>query len=195
MGTRGLYGFYKNGVTKAVYNQFDTYPTGLGKIMFNFVKKHWKKMLTHFDKIEIVKEDSKPTKKQLKRALQYCKPDLNVSMQSINDWYCVLHDAQNNPEIYAKGLDLLLDATDFIKDSLFCEWAYIMNLDNMTLEIYKGFNKRKQSVKKNRYMANAIKDEQGYYPCKLITIYPFEIIATLKQSYINDICIKLRHQE
>ena len=195
MGTRGLYGFYKDGVTKAVYNQFDTYPTGLGIIMFNFVKKYWREMIDHFDKIEVVKEDSKPTKKQLKRALQYCKPDLNVSMQSMNDWYCVLYDAQNNPEIYAKGLDLLLDATDFIKDSLFCEWAYIMNLDNMTLEIYKGFNKRKQSAKKNRYMSNAVKDKHGYYPCKLIAICPFERIALLKQSDINDICIKLGNKE
>ena len=122
------------------------------------------------------------------------EPNLNVSMQSMSDWYCVLHNAQSNPDIYAKGLDIMLDAADFIKDGLFCEWAYILNLDNMTLEIYKGFYKRKQSAKINRYMANATKDEYGYYPCKLIAIYPFERIALLKQSDINDICIKLNNK-
>ena len=28
----------------------------------------------------------------------------------------------------------------FAADSLFCEWAYLINLDDKTLEIYKGFN-------------------------------------------------------
>lgn len=31
MGTRGMYGFYRNGVTKATYNHFDSYPEWLGK--------------------------------------------------------------------------------------------------------------------------------------------------------------------
>lgn len=38
-------------------------------------------------------------------------------------------------------LDLYPDNNDFILDSLSCEWGYILNLDNNTLEVWKGFQK------------------------------------------------------
>ena len=38
MGTRGLYGFRKNGVDKVTYNHWDSYPDGLGKQILRFIK-------------------------------------------------------------------------------------------------------------------------------------------------------------
>lgn len=46
----------------------------------------------------------------------------------------------------------MLDGIDFIKDSVFCEYAYIINIGTQELEVYLGFNKKKQPVKINRYM-------------------------------------------
>jgi hypothetical protein len=37
----------------------------------------------------------------------------------------------------------MADAHDFLLDSVFCEYAYIVNLDDMTLEFYGGFNDKK----------------------------------------------------
>ena len=37
----------------------------------------------------------------------------------------------------------LVNEKAFAGDSLFCEWAYVLDLDKETLEIYHGFNKDK----------------------------------------------------
>ncbi|HNU60698.1 MAG TPA: hypothetical protein PKL04_00710 [Methanofastidiosum sp.] len=187
MGTRGLYGFYKDGITKSVYNQYDTYPDGLGIEMLNLIKQiqSFDELRKIFDKLKIVKEGRKPGKRQLEHALSIITPDLDVSTQSMNDWYCILRKAQNNPMIYTNGLKLILDATEFIKDSLFCEWAYIINLDNNTLEVYKGFNKEYQED--NRYMVEKA-DDNGYYPCKLISVFKLKVLKIIDEKiFIKEI--------
>ena len=57
----------------------------------------------------------------------------------------------------------MIDSQNFIKNSLFCEWGYIINLDDNTLEIWKGFQQKSQ--KNNRY---GCEKWEGYYPCKNI---------------------------
>ena len=38
MGTRGAYGFHYNGQDYITYNHYDSYPTGLGHAMINFIE-------------------------------------------------------------------------------------------------------------------------------------------------------------
>lgn len=52
-----------------------------------------------------------------------------------NESWEVLKDIEKAPQ-------LLHDHSRFADDSLFCEWAYVLDMDNDTLEIYKGFNKK-----------------------------------------------------
>ena len=56
------------------------------------------------------------------------------------------------------------DNINFIKDSLFCEWAYFYDKDNRIFEIWQGFQKQPDPT--NPFGQNC--DEQGYYPCKRI---------------------------
>ena len=53
---------------------------------------------------------------------------------------------------------------DFIKDSLFCEWAYFYDKDNRVFEIWKGFQKEPDPT--NPFGQE--KSENAYYPCKRI---------------------------
>lgn len=73
---------------------------------------------------------------------------------------------------------VLIDGIDFIKDSLFCEYAYIINLDDEVLEFWKGFQKTPQ--KGNRYGTESYKPYEGcsheYYPCKLSLTFPLKEI-------------------
>ena len=172
MGTRGLYGFRKNGVDKTTYNHFDSYPDYLGKIMVEFCQKTYiEEMNEIFDRIVLVKEGSKPTQKQISDCIEYY--DGSVSNQTPEDWYCLLRDAQGNPNVYKHGLKYMIDNQSFIKDSLFCEYAYIINLDTNCLEFWVGF--QKEPDEENRY---GTEKEDGYYPCKLVEKFSFSDMDT-----------------
>jgi hypothetical protein len=56
------------------------------------------------------------------------------------------------------------DRIEFIKNSLFCEWAYFYDNDNKIFEIWKGFQKEPDPT--NPFGQEH--DEEGYYPCKRI---------------------------
>ena len=61
---------------------------------------------------------------------------------------------------------------EFARESLFCEWAYIINLDIGVLEIYKGFNKNPVSI--GRF--TKLMGSDGYAPVKLFKVLTFDEI-------------------
>ena len=67
------------------------------------------------------------------------------------------------------------DASDFINNSLHCNWAYITNLDTEKFEIWKGNQLEPDSEdnrlveEPNRYGTEA--DRMGYYPCAMVRQY------------------------
>ena len=162
MGTRGCYGFRKNGVDKLTYNHFDSYPDCLGDTMAEFCQTtSITEMHEIFDKIILVDEHDIPTDTQIKECIEYFNE--NVSTGSPQDWYCLLRDAQGNPNVYKHGLKYMIDNNNFIKDSLFCEYAYIINLDEECLEFWVGFQKEP-----DEYSRYGTEKEDGYYPCYLL---------------------------
>lgn len=172
MGTRGLWGFRKDGKDKLTYNHFDSYPDCLGHTIIEFLKKHTKKELEDIAKrIVLVDEDKLATAEAMVLCKKYC--DTGVSTQQITDWYCLLRGAQGCPEAYADGLRFMIDDAEFIKNSLFCEYAYIINLDDNVLEYWVGFQKKPD--KNNRY---GIKGYDKYYPCKLMKKFSLYEIKT-----------------
>ncbi|HBD95376.1 MAG TPA: hypothetical protein DC057_14505 [Spirochaetia bacterium] len=191
MGTRGVYGFYKDNVDKLTYNHSDSYPSWLGKEIVNFVKSTSIEELNQiFDKIILVDEDDEPTAEQIKDCEEFT--NLGVSNQSIYDWYCLLREAQGNLSAYKSDLRYMIDGKDFIKDSLFCEWGYVINLTSNILEIYKGCQ-RKRNSKNNRYRDDTPHVTQPYfstdfsgktkkiskkefYSCEIIQTFPLDNI-------------------
>ena len=140
MGTRGAYGFIKNGKMKITYNHYDSYLSELGFSIMRFIAATSNMELNEiFDNIIMVNGDSIPTQEQIEECKKYL--NLDVGNQNIDDWYCLLRNAQGNLNEYKNGLRYMIDNKEFMGDSLFCEYAYILNLDNNYLEIYKGFNK------------------------------------------------------
>jgi len=191
MGTRGCYGFYKNGQTKVTYNHFDSYPEYLGKSIIEFLKNTSIEELNEiFEKIIMVKQDSKPTKKQITQLKKYA--DLRVSSQSLDEWYVLLRNIQGDLNPYKKDLVYMIDSQDFLTDSLFCEWAYIINLDINELEIYKGFNKIKTNQAKRYKISKP--DDQGYYSISPFLTFTFDEINKLSLEEILGYIEKLRKQ-
>ena len=183
MSTRGCYGFRKNGVDKLTYNHFDSYPDCLGKIMVEFCKEtSIEEMSEIFDRIILVNEENKPTKEQIEECKKYYNG--NVGDCTIEDWGCLLRETQGHPNVYKNGLRYMIDDHDFIKNSLFCEYAYIINLDTNSLEFWVGFQNEPDVT--NRY---GFEKEDGYYPCKIVAYYPIEpeyIDQHDVQEYVDD---------
>jgi hypothetical protein len=174
MGTRGLYGFYKDGITKATYNNYDSYPSYLGNHIARFVQNTPIGELNQiFDRIILVNERSKPTESQIIDCIKYV--DTEVGTGRVDDWYNLLRGIQGELEPYRDDdLRYMIDSQEFIKDSLFCEYAYIINLDDNSLELYKGFNKE---MDYNRYYDIRLdSDEYEYKNCKLVNTLPLEIV-------------------
>jgi hypothetical protein len=180
MGTRGVFGFHKDGVDKIMYNHYDSYPTGLGEQVQEFIKKHDVGELDIiFDRIVMIDEDSIPTSQQIEECEPYA--DLSVSSQSTADWYCLLRKAQGDLEAYASGLKYMIEGADSLKDSLFCEWGYVINLTTNRLEIYRGFQRESQE---NRYKIT--KADGGYFNCALIREVPLTQVKNFNMQKFED---------
>jgi len=179
MGTRGAYGFRINETDKVMYNQFDTYPDGLGVIMCQFViDTPFSTLKRVAEDIVLIDGDSKPTSEQISLCMEFA--DLTVSEQSYDDWYCLLRNAQNSPEIFRDtGLIYMLDAAAFLADSLFCEWAYIINIDTKKLEFYTGFNQDTSAP--GRYAS--IRRKLGDEYCGIRHILSIPLIDFRRKAY------------
>lgn len=151
MGTRGTYGYRKNKQDKLMYNHYDSYPDGLGQNMLEYIKIYSNKEINDiYDEIKFVEDDKNWN----------LSGEMETRIQSREVYLSSFHEDKTI---------LMPEYNDFIKDSLMCEWGYIVNLDTECLEVWKGFQKIPQ--KDNRYGAES---ENGYYPCKLIAEIPFD---------------------
>lgn len=178
MGTRGAYGFIKNGEMKITYNHYDSYLSELGFNVMRFIAATSNIELNEiFGNIIMVREDTKPTEEQIKECEKYL--NLDVGNQNIDDWYCLLREAQGNLNEYKKGLRYMIDNKEFMGDSLFCEYAYILNLDNNYLEIYKGFNKDIETDNDYTQFRGKIDENNRYVEVKNFDTVPFDSIREL----------------
>jgi hypothetical protein len=83
---------------------------------------------------------------------------------------------------------MIRDETNFAGDSLFCEWAYLINLDTNELEVYEGFNKRKLGkTQRFKYLEEKMDDDSsGYFPIRCIKKYDINELPTNKQ-FLKDL--------
>ena len=128
----------------AQYGQWDGYPAGAGMYVRDFLATH----------------DHKELKRKLNNCHWITEEEVNqfnadveaYSIANPGDFYPI---AKTHPEVSrdigAAILDLvynsnkpvaLQDSRAFAGDSLYCEWAWVINFKNNTLEVYRGFNKQ-----------------------------------------------------
>jgi len=174
MSTRGAYGFRHNGIDKVAYNHCDSYPSGLGKLAIEFIKRNNLQGLKAIEQgIRLVDEEGSPSDEDLKKYDAFCNMNVGGPEEGIS-WYKLLRNAQGDFEAFENGLDVMIDGADFLKDSLFCEWAYIINLDDSVLEIYKGFNKSEYAA--GRYAKVVHEEPCDFQGVKLFKTIPFNEI-------------------
>ena len=60
----------------------------------------------------------------------------------------------------------LTNSYNFVSDSLFCEWAYVIDLDAGTFEVYRGFNDHTPLTEEDRFYSMN-NEKNNYHPCRL----------------------------
>lgn len=178
MGTRGLDGVVVDGAIRASYNQFDTYPDGLGTIVLGYARTVSKMDATELEAerqrwrdVVLVKEDASPTAEQI--ADLQAKGYRASRVSSGDDWYAWLRENQGTLAAY-RDTGYMLDSQSFGFGSLFCEWAWLVDLDARTFECYVGF--QKEPVTAGRWAGG--ESDSGYYGVKLIRTFSLDDLPT-----------------
>lgn len=164
MGTRGALTFVVDGVEKTGYNHFDSYPSGLGKNVLEWLRHPaWDIDVARgaVRKLRMVSEDDEPTAAERAQYAVHADPGVSTG----RDWYSLLRETQGNPRAIL-GAGVMIDSKSFPLDSLFCEWVYVVDLDNETFEIYQGFQQSKPNAGRWKDAEGTM---DGYYPVNLLT--------------------------
>lgn len=183
MSTRGAAGFRIHGQDKIAYNHYDSYPNGMGLCILEELRQ-----LLITDGIEGVREaaanlrvidgETPPTREEQERFQEFYRAD--IGSRRMDDWHVLLFGTQPS-----RGLGPLLkagicvDHSTFLADSLFCEWAYVVNVDEALFEVYRGFGVPGKSVGRYSTMARA---DINYPPVSLVKSVPFDEIKACKKK-------------
>jgi len=192
MGTRGSVGFIQQEKPALSYNHFDSYPDGLGSDVLGFIFKinlenGWELFKERAAKLKNIEEKLITDTLIMEKYEKYS--NLGVSEQKLSDPYCLFREIQGYEwmnEVYKGELEHYPLNNDFIKSSLFCEYAYIINLDTMKLEFYDGYQKKQQIGNKFGEETN----EDGYYPCRLVCV--FDLLNINNTEVVSDITHKMQ---
>lgn len=183
MGTRGAIGFVVDGQEKLTYNHFDSYPEGLGIEVLTWLRGlTGPKLGEARDKAKalvLVDESAKPTPEQIEALKDYA--DTGVSTGQLDEWYVLLRNAQGNLQAYL-DCGYMPDGHLFPIDSLFCEWAYVIDFDQAVFEVYKGFQKSQPTEGRwkntEREIDSRTGQPQDYWPVQRIAVYSLERLPT-----------------
>lgn len=140
MSTRGVIGLRYNGVDKISYNHFDSYLSQLGLHFLKALRgRNRQDLVEAYARMQLVGNETLPTPEQVENCRRYV--EIPAASGATDSWFTLLRNAQGRADLWFSGLPFMVSAGDFLKDSLFCEWAYLLNLDEDVVEIYRGHNK------------------------------------------------------
>ena len=190
MGTRHLIAAKVDGEYKlAQYGQWDGYPEGEGVAVLDFL---------------VNKMDRDAFLAALRNCRFIGREEINAELVKFgadpNDNYTIrLSDydrfSEAHPEwsqdtgskileeIQSRGGCGLKNDLGFAADSLFCEWAYVLDFDAGTFEVYEGFNKLPLSEGDRFYFLEE-KAEDGYHPVRLRASWSMDDLPQTEEDFL-----------
>ena len=171
MGTRHLIAVYQDGTHKiAQYGQWDGYPSGQGKDILAFLQDESK---VHMLKTYRLKGCRFLTEKEIEKINLEKNPIESRPQLSRNMGADILNLAATVDSL------ALVDSLEFAADSLFCEWAYVIDFDQNVFEVYKGFNTSGSAV--GRFADLPTEPGSEYQPVTLIKSYPLDDLPSFEE--------------
>lgn len=214
MGTRGLTVVYLDGTHRiAQYGQWDHYPEGQGVVVLDFCRAWLKgdektsRFLSNLAATRFVNEDDERESEEFSRSIGITDGWMNMTQAEQWKRRYPLWSRDNGAAILemvadpSPGVALVLrDSLDFAADSLFCEFAYVIDLDVGVFEVYKGFNEgpaegRFRDMPKPPTPPNAREGyEYKYTPVTLLATFDLKNLPT-KSAFLEVMRDKLKTDE
>lgn len=197
MGTRNLTAVMIDGQYKiAQYGQWDGYPSGQGLTVLRFVSEagNIDALRSAFRKVRFLEPEGKD--KEFVESYSANAPewpsDPDNRTPEQKHWFSTYASRDIGGDILkavANSNDnevLLRNHIAFAGDSLFCEYAYVIDLDAGTFEIYQGFNK--DPVTEGRFISGAdyLEKNDGYEPVKLLKTYQLNNLPN-EETFLADL--------
>ena len=182
MGTRNLTCVYVDGEYRvAQYCQWDGYPSGQGKTVYNFLKKRSPNKL------------AKQVRKNTRLITDDEIDEMNKSVGATNGWITMDQSDElkrRYPNMHrdtgAGILEMIYNSKtpvavrndiEFVENGLSCEWVYVIDLDDNTLEVYTGIWEG-DAVPAARFRSSGMRGN-----VQLRAKYPLDKLPTLKKFY------------
>ena len=187
MGTRNLTVVVHNQEVKvAQYGQYDGFPDSLGVKLLKFFSnpantENLKKILP---KVRLWNEKDQKQQDEFLESIGCTNGILNDKQkEEFKKRYPFRYRERYGRLREGQILEVLLefhhldelattDAYDFASDSLFCEWAYVIDYDTNTFEVYKGLNT--SGISEEDRILPLYDGENDYYPVKIIASFPLD---------------------
>jgi hypothetical protein len=203
MGTRNLTMVISKGETKvAQYGQWDGYPSGKGVNILNFLitlgtdKTAKEEFLKERKENGWARDNAKEFLKLKNLSIENFKENLDSISFFAEEEIEILNEdfgksLKQRPylsrdvaseillEISKGNVDKLVSQEKFAGDSLFCEWAYVVDLDKNTFEVYKGFNTKKIDETERFFYLQ--EEEEEYKPVSLLKSYELNNLPTIEE--------------
>jgi len=203
MGTRNLTMVISKGETKvAQYGQWDGYPSGQGVTILKFLrtlgtdKAAKEELLKEHKESGWARDNAKQFLKLKNLSIENFKESLDsISFFTEKEVDFIYEDFESTLEkrpylsrniaseilweISKGNVDKLVSQEKFAGDSLFCEWAYVVDLDKNTFEVYKGFNTKKIDETERFFYLQ--KEDKEYKPVSLLQSYELNNLPTIEE--------------
>ena len=180
----------------AQYGQWDGYPKGQGSTVLEFLSSMDRPLFE-----QKVRASRFATAEEQEAALK----EIGVDVGAEACWLTEEQSEKFNAKFPAFSRDhgakvlqlicdspagvVLRDSSQFGLESLFCEFAYVIDLDKNVLEYYRGFNTdpaadigRFAALKPEDYVgAESYDKKRTYQPVRLVKTYPLDALPTVQQ--------------
>ncbi len=189
MGTRHLTMVYLDGEYKiAQYGQWDGYPDYTGVRILRFLRDTMQR--------EVFERNIRATQALTEQQVEDIKKMFRKKHESGMTWteYNVftLEYPSLSRDTGSEILEILQNSKsgvvpvykdlNFAADSLFCEWGYVVDLDNNTFEVFRGFNKTPLDPSDRFYFLRDYERKPEY-----IGDNPYRAIKLVKSWKLDDL--------
>lgn len=198
MGTRNLTCVVADGEYRiAQYGQWDGYPSGQGLTILRFLKEEGNlaKLREALPKLRFLDAEGRDKafmEEYNNNAPEWSSdPDNRTPEQKA--WFERFISRNLGGEILTNVANaddytevVLRNSVGFAGDSLFCKYAYVVDLDKNTFEVYEGFNS--EPITEGRFISGdeTLEAADGYEPVKMIQFYFLDALPS-EEGFLQDL--------